>query len=475
MNLRQIAPLSVSVAISLLFFTQSVVAYEFTMLASTETRSDQTGWSGSPITSDDDGNLYYAFMNPANMIEVGKRTESTGLIEKRQIAPLKVANDPHMMLAIAIDLNGYLHVIGPHHQNEMDYLVSNTPYSVTGGFTRQVANSNNLIRGLNVGETKSNGERAISYPSFFYDNNFNPIINFRFRVSNDGFKRQTQAAQMARYNSNTGLWEHFGGNQNPQYEPTVAISLPSPKIPAFIWSTQTKTNAIDDAYQAWGDRQHVDKNGRIHVAYKHFDGGPSLNAGGYGTDIIYFYSDDNGQTWRTADGSAIADSPIVVPSGPNANMYVRPNNHEFHYAYVSSGLAADGNPVVAYTSKQGTPSFRFSKWNGSRWIETNTGFRADGGDLKIDTNGTWYVAANTAVRVSTNDGQSWRSYSHGLPSSSRATRVDERYFKKTNKLRFVVRPAGDNTATFVEFVSDEWQPTAGSNEARPMPPQLALQ
>ncbi len=430
-----------------------------TLFSLNNVRGDQTGWSGSYMTSDDDGNVYYALMNTANQIQVGKWTKATDTEEHTDLTPNITGQDTHHMLAIALDKNGRIHVFGPVHQDPMEYWVSDALYSVTGGFTKQTA-TNNIMRGLHVGTTKSNGDNAITYPYTFYDTNDNPYVGFRFRVSPDGFQRQAQAAQLSRYNSATDLWEQIGGNTNVDYDPTVAITFPDPKIPAFMWSTQTSSNALNDAYQAWGDRQWTDSTGRIHFAMKHFDGGTDAPCGGWGTDVVYFYSDDLGVTWRTADGTAVTDEPIVVPGSHDASMYVvgPAGSPKCDYHGVTAGRGSDGNPVVGYESRDGAATYRFSKWNGTSWDETNTGFSANSADLLISSDGgLWYLnIGNGFIRVSDDNGATWTQQFHNLGNAQRGSRTDGRHFLKTNKLRFAIRPNAGNTVTFVEYVDTAW-------------------
>jgi hypothetical protein len=258
------------------------------------------------------------------------------------------------------------------------------------------------------------------------------------------------------------------------YTPPSWLAFPNSKVSSFLWSTQSASNETDDAYQTFGDRQLYDRTGRLHYSIKHFDGGGLQEHGGWGTDIIYFYSDDNGANWRLADGRPVASRPIVVPAAHDPNVMYVTNTNQFDFTYVNTARAANGDPVVAYMSRDGTESFRFSRFSNGQWTETNTGLRLSPAELMIDSAGIWYIASGTKIHVSTNEGRNWTGYSHGLASSSRAMHVDGKYFKNTNKFRFMVRPSGSSTVSFLEFVSPQWTAPTADDPSIPRPPDNVI-
>ncbi|MFQ5559461.1 MAG: BNR-4 repeat-containing protein [Nitrospinota bacterium] len=454
-------------AIAALLLPTTVFGYKFTTLATVKVRWDQNGQHFSPITSDDNGTLYFAFINSSNKIVVGKKVSGSNAVTTT-ITPLRANVDQyHSVPSIAIDLKGFIHVFGPMHNTAMDYLVSKKTYDVASGFDRPNAASQGFHLGIKLNATN---KESITYPKVFYDDDYNPWVAYRLRVGSSGWGPGSQAAGLARYNTAAGSWEAIGGNTNPLFSPPGGVSADTK---CFLWSFfVADPNATNgwQGYQAHAAKPYFD-NGRLHYAFKHNrDSGDT----GWAQDLLYFYSDDGGKTWKTADGVSVAGSPVSIKNTPSAVMTVNVPNG---VSNTGDGFSATskGRPVVGYYHYyKGQPhSVRFAVFEKGDWKITVTSLYAMPGRLLIDSNNVWYMVAGADIYSSTTDGVSWKRYSSGLSADGFNANVDLRYFKKTNKIRYTAHPqnkSGTTAVKIIEFVSDEWAP---SSDTPPVTDKLA--
>lgn len=438
--------------IALSAMVSSVSAQEFTTLHTLDVRSDQTGDQFAPIVTDDELNLYFAYVNTSNRIVIGKKSPGQAA-QTFEVTPLYAVVDPgHTVPTIALDREGYIHVFGPMHHTEMDYLKSNRPYDVTGGFTRQNAEQKGLWLGITHKDRKH-----ITYPFAFYDNELNPWVTFRSRAGSSGWEPGTNCAQLAMYDVRDDSWHPVGGNSNSEF--TGIPGDPSPKPNCMIWSDSSEDGA-GSGYQAFYAHPSFDKNGRLHYALRHVR---DTGSNSWGQDLLYMYSDDNGRAWNYANGVRVPSDPVVIVKDKPAVMWAHgpTGGNHMYGAYPGS---ANGMPVVGYASREGnsdgSSTARIATFANGRWTERDLGFSAFPGRLLIDSNNVWYIVTGRNIWVSIDDGASWDRFSTGYAGSPANANFDGRYFKQTNKLRFAATiDHGDYIrVNIVEFVSPYWSP-----------------
>lgn len=438
-------------------------AAEVKVLHSLDVRWDQDGDHFTPITSDDFGTVYFAFVNADNNITIGKKAADQA-VETLTVTPISQQPDQyHSIPSIAIDRDGYLHVFGPMHHTDMDYLKSNKPFEVKAGFTRQDAAAKGLWLGVD-GWLGTEKHKWISYPYTFYDNFDNPWVSYRSRVGTAGWVPGEMSAQLARYDTKSGKWQALGGNTNAQYKGIPGD--PNPKPPCFVWSRHSADSKT--GYQGFASKPFIDYGGRLHYVLKHVRDTGSTS---WSQEMLYFYSDDLGESWRLADGRRIADKPITVIADHPSVLWAR-GPTGYNDLYGGFPASSKGEAVVGYHSKtkgEAPHTMRFSIYHDGRWTEHDTGLSAFPGRLLIDSHDVWYLLAGREVHVSIDRGKTWKTHDIGIPGSGQNANFDVRYFKKTNKIRFVAAPSGGNgakTIKIVEFVSDAWQPAAPSKLPR---------
>ena len=125
--------------------------------------------------------------------------------------------------------------------------------------------------------------------------------------------------------------------------------------------------------------------------------------------------------------------------------------------YGGHSARSQGRPVVGYENNVGGSSTVFAMYENDSWTEYEAGVSAFPGRLLIDTHNVWYFLGGREVHVSTDNGRTWETHDSGLPASGQNANFDVRYFKKTNKLRFVAATgggSGSKTLKIVEFVHD---------------------
>ena len=428
-------------------------AQEFRVLHTLDVRWDQEGDHFTPIASDDDGNLYFAFVNGRNKVVVGKKP-MLGSVQTVEITPLMSSADRyHSTPSIALDRNGYIHIFGPMHNSDMDYWRSILPYDVSAGFARRDAKSD----GLWIGVAQA-GHHWITYPYVFYDNDSNPWVAFRSRVASVGWSPGTQCGQLARYDSARGRWEAIGGNANPEY--SGIPGSPDPKPKCFVWSAYSQDGS--NGYQAWNVKPSFDKSNRLHYPIRHVRDTGSTS---WGQDLLYMYSDDSGQNWSTADGKRIRSDPVTISNIglKNSSLWAGgpTGKSDIYGAHAGS---SEGRPVVGYQQKQQegeSSTTKFAIYQGGEWNHHDTGLRAFPGRLLIDTNNVWLLLAGWAIHVSRDDGKTWVTNEHGFPAVGQHANYDVRHFKRTNKIRFVATTSSDSgtkIARIIEFVHEGWAP-----------------
>ncbi len=378
---------------------------------------------------------------------------------------MTITDQFHSTPSIALDANGYIHVFGPMHNSNMDYWKSILPLDVSAGFSRRDAAADGLWLGV-----FHSGHHWITYPYVFYDNQLNPWVAFRSRAGTSGWTPGTQCAQLAKFNSLTNRWEPKGGNSNPDFSDIPGN--PDPKPNCFAWSEYSQDGS--NGYQAWYVKPFIDRHNRLHYSFRHVRDTGSTS---WGQDLFYIYSDDEGASWATADGDAVAGNPVAVVdlnSKPRVWWADGPTgNNDIYGAH--SGVS-NGRPVVGYERRQngeGPTTTQFAIFEDGVWTQTDTGISAFPGRLLIDSHDVWILLAGRYVHESANNGRTWKTHDTGLIASAQNANYDVRHFKRSNKIRFVATPKGDSGSKrlmIAELVYENWAPPEPVTKV-PKPPE----
>ena len=254
--------------------------------------------------------------------------------------------DGHQRFSMGIDPDGYLHVAGDMHGYPTNcqyierytgqtilYWKSNKPLDVTGGFT------------FSGGRDTEGRPYASSLPEncygensrFFNDKNNNLYYSCRviaFSGGNLTGPTPNCAFGVYRYDHIKGIWKSLGG--------TCESAVP----------TATQFNTVlywenTMAFEAYYDFVNFDNQNRLHF-------GLAGHAGKVGS-LIYAVSEDQGKTWKKANGQLIPNLPIRSADGQSGqgDIVARP--------YVGD--------VSACADKNGTPLVNEYFWNGNAWVK----------------------------------------------------------------------------------------------------------
>jgi hypothetical protein len=300
----------------------------------------------------------------------------------------KGTGDAHDNPVIQVDAKGYIWLFSPTHGPGHTSFIhrSDKPYDIR--------------RFVNVYPTKRVGDSTVALNNFSY-----PQVYYR---SGRGF---------------TMLFTHYE-TQSLKYGKRTCRVIGFMTSPDGIhWSDWKDIANIEEGhYQSsstWAGHARIGTSFNYHPTREH---GAGLD---YRTNLYYLYTDDNGKTWRTADGKA-RDVPLRTIANP-----------ALVHDYASEGLKVyindlnydkQGHPVILYETtkgwepgpQNGPRQWYTARWTGAAWEIlpfTTSDNNYDMGSLYIQPDGSWEVIAPTDPGPQTyNTGGSivlWRSSDQG--------------------------------------------------------------
>lgn len=182
------------------------------------------------------------------------------------------------------------------------------------------------------------------------------------------------------------------------YSPERGMFLMTSNPDGTEWSTRQMISYIERGHYQVSRMWRGLKTG---TAFNMHPDGLGLN---YRTNLYYMQSDDFGVTWKTVDGTLLtiplsdaASSALVFEyeSWPR-NVYMKDINYD-----------SQGNPHILFLLSKGYESgpengpreWRIARWDGSAWININTGIISDNnydtGSLYMDSDTCWRITGPT--------------------------------------------------------------------------------
>ncbi|WP_299249368.1 BNR-4 repeat-containing protein [uncultured Aquimarina sp.] len=259
-----------------------------------------------------------------------------------------IQNDKyHVMPSIAIDKTGYIHITADVHNQDWVYYISNNPESINS-FTRYNPGTNQCPDGV-----------EITYPEFFKDINNELYLTYRHQTQYNGDVAGKMGGAIARYNVQSKSWTMLGG-----------ISHGGDKT--MIWANGGANKK--GFYQKPLIRLFWDNTNRMHlVTTVAVENAPNRTNNGM-TDVLYAYSDDEGITWKKANGRTINNLPLTRN---NASVVSNRSNQKDIISGARIAAFDRDKPVVAYQIGEGSNKQLYLKtWNGSSWIEVNAPYKS---------------------------------------------------------------------------------------------------
>lgn len=349
-------------------------------------------WS-SPILVHD-GVIYVGWVTPEKDVKIAT-IAADGTVKEATVFNLGTTSHDKGTPSLGIDRDGYIHMAAGMHNSGWEYYVSKTPRDISE-FEKHAWDSKHTIPG-----------DRISYPRFFTDRQGTLFVTYRTRASAKGAAPGWTGGAMARYDAESRTWSSLGQKAPREDAVTPVIALnrtgrpemtPDPDKPAW--------------YQAYRSDVFVDDQNRLHYVYVSFgdQAAPEgRNRSSGASHLLYAVSENQGQTWKRADGSSISNMPMMLEDF-DAVVVADPGNLLTDASVV---VIDGGKPMIAY--RRGNEGF-FARWDGKAW---NTSPAPDNNiQLWADAKGRLLRSGNDAIAYSEDGGRTWKPLSVGRAAGS---------------------------------------------------------
>ena len=356
--------------------------------------------SHSLVVSPDGSYAIYAYITPGSRyagadhqvpeLHIAQSGESPGdpwTDIKLMSAPYYTTEywDSHFDPTVAIDDQGYIHVIGGMHNEPWNYWRSISPNTI--------GTSINDLEKLGADQSPVHDQPSYlslygsqfykytssilpgsqtSYPRLFQDDSGKLYLTWRGRQTDwqrsfppfsPGTDRRTPEGltAMASYNSTTRMWEYVpepvGDNAYRNAFGATASDIASDLgLAALGMSSDQITRTVDIGAQIVRDfsysvggslmsiePQSAPNSGRIHMIWGWGDFMRSWNGKSHSNDLSYARSDDDGKSWQKSDGTTYS---LPIKHGQAEIIVPRTNNGDFYYSPAAGNIANDSFNVT---------------------------------------------------------------------------------------------------------------------------------
>lgn len=419
----------------------------------------------SPIVSHD-GKIYTAYINPKLETVVAQKKDQVW--SQRVVSSITQPDTWHNAPSIAVDSQGFIHVVYNMHSNPWQYSVSKNPENISEwefrgqyagtnpgkGVPSQAGCSGNCYdewMGEGVADIPGN---QITYPFLTKDRNGVLYISFReaYNCSNSDYFSREWSGGLAKYDVDTKTWERLAGMRPFAHDPNY--------VPA-----------------AGGMHFFFDPQNRVHVSWvwgRHYSSSDGSNAFFNNPNYpSYAYSDDGGETFRKADG-VILTIPLSKNSSEQiiSSDWINPNNNGFFFGYTIVSAMPDGTPYV-YIWPKTTSSEVDRAWikhdSTNGWTKPQK-MPWNATKLLIDKKGIITAfSSGSRVHRSYDKGQNWTTYDVDLTDGLQIPVPDYGYFYDTDKIRFMTISNRESNNIIkiwtLEFLSENGQDDKESPES----------
>ncbi len=381
------------------------------------------------------GSIFYAYVD-ASLNAIIAKQDPSGTITTTIIRS-QIEDDPHRSPSIGIDQEGYIHWAGNMHNTEMSYYKSLKPGDISS-FNR--LDSDTLNGGM--------FGRSMSYGRFIVSRKGTLMFLSRQRVGiiNDGWIGGIQCGHIQVYNTETKQWVERGDlnysfKANNGQTITGGMSADR-KIKAVFWDNSGAGAINFNGYQGYKVRVVFDKNNRMHMAWtvakNPVYSRVNNDVANAHTHLMYAFSDDEGLSWKKADGSTIQKLPITTATGELVYQEDTATDARrmFNGGYIT--FTSDNRPVVmAFSSSQDKMMvFERSSLQNS-WLDVSNGW-ANGwpGEALTDDNGWITILQVNRHKRSSDNGSSFRQYEKASNNRSNdGQSIDYQYYYETGQFR----------------------------------------
>lgn len=408
----------------------------------------------APIASFN-GKIYVAFVNRNLQTVVAQKKD--GVWSESVVAPITQPDTWHNEPSIAVDSEGYIHVVYNMHSTPWQYSVSTNPEDISQWeFRGQYAGTNPgksvASKSGCLGDCYDNWMsegiadipgNQITYPFMTPDRNGVLYVSYRecyYCDRSDYFAREWSGG-ISRYDVTTKTWSRVGGVRPFAHDPNY--------VPA-----------------AGGMHMFFDVNNRMHISWVwglHYTKDEGSRSYFYNPNYpSYAYSDDPDSTFHKADGTLltlpldISQADVVVDPS-----WINPNSKGYFFGITNVAAMPNGNPFVFVwprTQSQGVNRAWVQHIPGDGWSAPRLmpwGSTA----LLIDSRGNMITfSSGFRIHRSTDGGQRWMNYDIDLSDGPQIPKPDYSYFYQTDKIR-VATTSNRGSNNFlkvwtIEFSSD---------------------
>jgi hypothetical protein len=232
---------------------------------------------------------YAAYYNENRHVCVARRTLPDGVWAINELVDYTMmSTDSHNVVSIGLaPLDGTIHLAFDHHVDELHYRKT-----VPGALFSNAWNA--ALFGPVTNELVAGEPLTITYPRFETTPAGNLIFCYRKGYPTHGDR------MMHRYDATAGTWD----------SPIEFVSSEG---------THTDTYGTNTSRSGYLNPIRYGKDGRLHATWVWRAPSVADEPGSNDNhDLMYLYSDDNGQTWHTGDGTPVSDGGRVDTPGITA-------------------------------------------------------------------------------------------------------------------------------------------------------------
>lgn len=259
--------------------------------------------------------------------------------------------DTHQVLAVGVDKNGYIHVMGNTHNDPMRYCRSNNPNDISTWTNLTPSNNATALVPANWTFGLGTYENSTTYQKLVRQVGGTDELFVVFRDTNNslpgGGTTSNSRIFIYKYNAGTQTWSNPLGNGVPLLDGTVGSRAP---VGPYL------------------GRVAADRIGRFHIFYAwKYDTGVSETA--Y-EDLEYICYDSVNNTIKKADGTTLT-APIEENEGDQ--ILNTASDTDVGLAYRYGEVDSNNRPHILYhfPNTPGPGTNRHAYWNGTTWITNN--------------------------------------------------------------------------------------------------------
>jgi predicted esterase len=414
------------------------------------------------------GHVYFTYIDPNHHPRIAKLSLNNGTVETDWVVDstytLTKQNDGHYYFTLGIDPDGYIHVVGNMHNGDsvnINHWRSNNPEDISA-FT------------LKQGSEGPQGD-YFTYPHMRNDLNGN--LYYWSRIYREAPWPVKFGIGLSAHDVASQQWSMIGAPV-PGGDQSRTVTT---------WEDNNEGNR---SYQQPRLMIHFDRNNRMHIIALLLNHTPPSYAGSphFGTDVLYAYSDDGGQTIHKSDGSQI-QWPMRVESGAYQGEIVFSDYSDYLNLAVFLATDRDNNPIILAGTLAASDGWHLLRRESGTWVDYgNLGNDSPFGGLLRDPWGvmTLQLDDNKIIRFWDPDSPVEIDLPHKpiFVSPTQSSSIDASWMRDTGEMIYTVqdsvndqiklyrtrisRPGGNNPPVFTADPIDKPNATEGAalNETR---------